>query len=173
MIFALVQAALFAYVSAAAFNKGTEATEENIEGLADLGDPKVYSQLECSACKCVVRDVKGELMKLNALRHGKQKSYEVEDLLDGLCDVVEKLYGILRKNNKPANVFSRNTNISRLQGAWINSFIGRRCGDILHDHEDYLLAHFKDHVQDLRTAICKNEMNVCTDEQLADGSEDQ
>eukprot|EP01060_Flectonema_neradi_P030079 TRINITY_DN429_c5_g2_i1.p1 TRINITY_DN429_c5_g2~~TRINITY_DN429_c5_g2_i1.p1 ORF type:complete len:170 (+),score=35.24 TRINITY_DN429_c5_g2_i1:83-592(+) len=146
--------------------EGTEATEEQTEGLPDFGDKKVNKRLRCSACKCVVAEVKGALDAVSKLRHGKPKAYELEDKLDNLCRVMRDNYGLLRKNNKPTEIFSKNSAISRLQGNWINSYLETRCGEILSEYEDELLSSYSESLIDLTDLICRQGDSTCTEEQI-------
>eukprot|EP00754_Rhynchopus_humris_P049598 Rhum_TRINITY_DN8486_c0_g2::Rhum_TRINITY_DN8486_c0_g2_i1::g.28166::m.28166 len=151
----------------------TVASDTQLEGLADLGTSADRKRLECSVCKCVVRDLQADLKALHKLRRGKPKYYEVEDVLDGVCRRFVDRFGILRRNNKPANVFTSNKKISMMQGAWINAFFESRCGDLMDVIEDRMREDFLDYdVDALRAELCKEEASVCTDAHLADNQED-
>ena len=151
----------------------TVASDTQLEGLADLGTSADRKRLECSVCKCVVRDLQAELKALHKLRRGKPKYYEVEDVLDGVCRRLVERFGILRRNNKPANVFTSNKKISMMQGAWINAFFESRCGDLMDVIEDRMREDYLDYdTGSLRAEMCKEEASVCTDAHLADNQED-
>ena len=146
--------------------EGTEATDEQTDGLPDFGDKAVNKRLRCSACKCVVSEVKTALETVSKLRHGKPKAYELEDKIDGLCRVMRDNYGLLRKNNKPTEIFSKNKAISRLQGNWINSYLETRCGEVLSDFEEEFLAQYSKPVVELTDLICRQGDSTCTKEQV-------
>eukprot|EP01059_Diplonema_ambulator_P021778 TRINITY_DN3623_c0_g1_i1.p1 TRINITY_DN3623_c0_g1~~TRINITY_DN3623_c0_g1_i1.p1 ORF type:complete len:190 (+),score=38.09 TRINITY_DN3623_c0_g1_i1:40-570(+) len=142
-------------------DEGTAASDEQMEGMPDYGNPEDARKLKCSACKNVVLEVKEALDKLEALRHGVVKSYEIEDVLDSLCSKISVTYGILRKSNRPTTIFSRNKLISRLTGNWINSYIETRCGEILTDYEDDLITNYRIPLQELQDKICRKGVQYC------------
>ena len=133
------------------------ARPEQIDGLPDHGDPAIRAQLQCSACKALTAQVYDDLTKLYELRHGRPKTYEVVEVTENMCARLRDEYGLLMRNNMATTEFSRDQAITRMKGAWINSFIEGRCGEILSHFEEAIVENFskmRGRVKDLQKLVC-------------------
>eukprot|EP01062_Namystynia_karyoxenos_P027148 TRINITY_DN20922_c0_g1_i1.p1 TRINITY_DN20922_c0_g1~~TRINITY_DN20922_c0_g1_i1.p1 ORF type:complete len:215 (+),score=69.73 TRINITY_DN20922_c0_g1_i1:74-646(+) len=147
--------------------RGTAATDEQMDGIPDYGDKQVSKRLRCSACKCLAKELFDELRRVHKLRHGKPRSWEVEEVLEGICATLRNDYGLLRRNNKPTEEFSRNSAISRLTGNWINSYIESRCGELVSSYEDDIVQSYTNgELIDFQRLICSQRDGSCTEEHL-------
>ena len=144
-----------------------EADEEMIEGLPDYTDPVIGRKMKCSACKALVSEVYEKLIRIYKFRHGQPKSYELIEEMEGMCRTLKDEYGLLKRNNKATTEFSRNEAITRLKGAWINTFIEGRCGEILTTHEDAIAEHYAKvrNVGELQQMVCVKWDRSCTREE--------
>eukprot|EP01065_Artemidia_motanka_P036155 TRINITY_DN44061_c0_g1_i1.p1 TRINITY_DN44061_c0_g1~~TRINITY_DN44061_c0_g1_i1.p1 ORF type:complete len:213 (+),score=77.80 TRINITY_DN44061_c0_g1_i1:71-640(+) len=146
---------------------GTTATEEQTDGLPDYGDPAVSKRLRCSACRCLTKEVHSELRRVDKLRHGKPRPWEIEEVLEKICSRLRNDYGLLRRNNRPTEEFSKNTAISRLTGNWINAYIESRCGELMGNYEDEITDTYKEgELIDFQRRICGELDGSCTEAHL-------
>eukprot|EP01012_Entosiphon_sulcatum_P040443 TRINITY_DN54097_c0_g1_i1.p1 TRINITY_DN54097_c0_g1~~TRINITY_DN54097_c0_g1_i1.p1 ORF type:complete len:173 (+),score=40.57 TRINITY_DN54097_c0_g1_i1:22-540(+) len=118
-----------------------DPSQEQLDLLPDFGNPKVARKLKCSACKMIFNEVYDAFRGLYQYRKSP-KEYEKLEVIENLCRNVKAEFGLLMRNNKPTNDFSKNKKISRLTGNWINSFIETRCGEIISQFEDELIEEF-------------------------------
>lgn len=133
------------------------AREEQVEGLPDYNDPHVRTRLGCSACKALVEKVYEDLTKLYDLRHGRPRHFEVVEVTEHMCQRLRDEYGLLMRNNHATTDFSRDASITRMQGAWINTFIEGRCGEILSHFEEPIIHHFpklRGQLGELQKLVC-------------------
>lgn len=139
------------------------AKDEQLAHLPDHTDPHINHQLRCSACKNLADHIFERLSKLHKLRHGKPRSYEVVEALENICGELRDQYGLLLRNNMPTNEFSRDESITRMKGAWINTFIEGRCGDILSHYEESIMEHFGGYskAEQLQQLICYRLERSC------------
>lgn len=141
------------------------AREEQLEQLPEYTNPAIRNKLKCSACKCLTKELYAQLHPLYEKRHGHPKLGEVAEILDGFCRTVRNEYGLLMKNNLPTTDFSRNSAITRLQGAWINNFIEGECGELLSEHEERILDEFPNFrsASDVQTKVCSDWYSICSE----------
>jgi hypothetical protein len=133
------------------------AREEQVEGLPDYSDPATKAKLDCSACKALVEKVHEDLSKLYDLRHSRPRHFEVVEVTEHMCARIRDEYGLLMRNNQATTDFSRDAAITRMRGAWINTFVEGRCGYILSHYEEAIIENFpkmRQRPQDLQRLVC-------------------
>lgn len=144
--------------------KGYRPSDDEVAKIPDLTDPLKSKALRCSSCRAVAREIHERVAAAYKLRHGKPTTFEIADALDPMCRGMATQYGLLMKNNEPTTEFSRNKAITRFQGSWINTFVERRCGEIVDALDDDLIPLAKKHVESLgafREAVCKEYEGSC------------
>jgi hypothetical protein len=133
------------------------AKDEQLEGLPDYGNPVVKAKLDCSACKALVEKLHTDLNDLYKRRDDRPKAFEVVEVTEHLCSRVRDEYGLLMRNNQATTDFSRDERITRMKGAWINSFVEGRCGYLLSHFEEPIIenfGHMRHRVEDLQKLVC-------------------
>jgi hypothetical protein len=150
-------------IDAAASGTVQRPSEVELSQIPDLTNPSQAKELKCSSCRSVAREVFDSISSVSKLRHGHPKHYELVDAVDKLCVDIGRSYGLLLKNNKPTTEFSKNAQITRYQGAWINTYLERRCGEILEHYDDDLLreALRHDRVDRFREVLCTSWEKSC------------
>jgi hypothetical protein len=135
--------------------------EKELSKIPDL--TKNDKPLKCSSCRAVAREVHERLWRVSKLRHGHPKHVELVDVLDPVCAQMGASYGLLLKNNEPTTEFSRNEKISRYQGAWINTYLERRCGEIMDHYDDDLIREALRHesLDAFRDRLCTKLEKTC------------
>eukprot|EP01063_Lacrimia_lanifica_P042086 TRINITY_DN999_c0_g3_i1.p2 TRINITY_DN999_c0_g3~~TRINITY_DN999_c0_g3_i1.p2 ORF type:complete len:198 (+),score=63.47 TRINITY_DN999_c0_g3_i1:1057-1650(+) len=141
----------------------TMEDEVMIEEMEGVFRGEKFKELKCSTCKVVVSEVRDVLASLHKRLGRVPKGYEAADVLEDICTTMHNDYGILRKNNKLTTSLSKNAKISRIVGYRIGPFIESFCGDIMDEAEHVLTRHGTDELESLRTRVCIDELDMCTD----------
>jgi hypothetical protein len=141
-----------------------DAKEDQIDGLPDYMNPAVAKQLKCSACKVLMDELYDRLKAIHNDR--KPKMYEVVDVVEGVCADVRDNYGLLMRSNQATNEFSRNKAITRMKGAWINTYLEGRCGELMSHHEESIVEEFPrvQAVEQLMQLVCWRLEQSCAHE---------
>jgi hypothetical protein len=164
-VYVLLIAVLCLGASARSADGGKRPTyrpsEDEVNNIPDLTSNE--KELKCTSCRAIAREVHERLWKVSQLRHGHPKHFELVDVLDSVCFDMASSYGLLLKNNAPTTEFSRNDKISRYQGSWINTYLERRCGDVLHHFDDDLIREALRHetLDAFRHVVCTTWEKSC------------
>lgn len=139
-------------------------SDEQLSQVPDLTNPANAKELKCNSCRALAREVFEVLTPLIRLRHGHPKHYELVDAVDNLCASIGKNYGLLLKNNKPTTEFSKNAAITRYTGSWINTYLERRCGELMEHYDEDLLREVlrTERLEHYRDVVCSKWEKSCT-----------
>lgn len=142
-------------------------SEDEVNKIPDV--TKNDKELKCNSCRAIAREIHERLWRVSRLRHGHPKHYELVDVLDPVCSEMGTSYGLLLKNNEPTTEFSRNEKISRYQGAWINTYLERRCGDVTYQYDDDLIREALRHesLEAFRDVLCTKWEKSCASREEA------
>ena len=149
------------------------AKDDQFDQMPDVGNRKVMRALRCSSCNQLTTEIYTQLVELTEKKKKagrRPKSYEIAEVTEVICPTLRDEYGLVLKNKKPTNIFSKDKALTRMTGAWVNSFIDTRCGEMLDAWEDQIIEEYESvtSVDDMKRLVCIKWEKTCKEEEIID-----
>jgi hypothetical protein len=145
-------------------NKNYFPSEQLQETIPDHTNPKNKQKIKCSACKVIAEELYFGLTALAKKNNNRPRRDQQTDFFDKVCAKMKTDYGLLMRNNAATLEFSRDADISRIKGSWVNFRLEEHCLSLLDQDEDEILEEFKKSKDDFvsfQKFVCKKIDKVC------------
>lgn len=126
--------------------------------------PKNKKRLRCNACKAIAEEIHQGLNALAEKNNNRPRRDQQSKFLEKVSLTMRNEYGLLMKNNVATFEFSKDEDISRIKGNWINVMLEEQCGSLVVDYEDEILAQYQKDREDFpsfQKFICRKLVKTC------------
>lgn len=120
--------------------------------------------IKCNACKAIAEEMHRGLTALAQRNNNRPRRDQQSTFLEKLSGVMKTDYGLLMKNNVATFEFSRDEDISRIKGNWVNVLLEEQCGSLVVDYEDEILARYEKDKNDFpafQEYVCRKLVKTC------------
>lgn len=132
--------------------------------MPDYTIPKNKKILRCNGCKVIAEEIHQGLKALAEKNNNRPRRDQQSKFLEKVSTTMRTEYGLLMKNNMATFEFSKDEDISRIKGNWINVMLEEQCGSLVFDHEDEILAQYEKDKNDFpsfQKYVCRKLVKTC------------